>query len=152
MQNYLTPEDIKTAEANGINYNNVYSRFYSYGWSKEDAITKPVKKRNECPWYQYKELAEQHSVSYFRWYDRVYKYGMDPKEAATKKVVRGGLRRKVRFTPEILARAAANGVSKETLKHRIYVYKWDFERAVNTPVDKSKRRKDYETTRIGRSR
>jgi hypothetical protein len=72
---------------------------------------------------------------------------MDPKEAAVTPVVRGGLRTKVRLTPEILEKAAANGVSKATLKHRLYSYKWEFERAINTPIDKSKRRKDYEATR-----
>jgi hypothetical protein len=41
----LTREDYKEAELNGIKYSVVYERFYRYDWTKEDAITKPVKKR-----------------------------------------------------------------------------------------------------------
>jgi hypothetical protein len=41
----LTSEDYKEAELNGIKYSVLYERFYRYGWTKDDAITKPVKKR-----------------------------------------------------------------------------------------------------------
>lgn len=45
MSDLLTREDYKQAELNGIKYSVVYERFYRYDWTKEDAITKPVKKR-----------------------------------------------------------------------------------------------------------
>ena len=43
---YITPEQYKIAEQNGISASNVYNRVYT-GWSIERAITTPVHKSGE---------------------------------------------------------------------------------------------------------
>jgi len=137
---YLTQEDYAKAKANGISYENAYARFYNYGWSKEDTIHKPLHKPNL--WNQYKDLANKNGVKQGTFYDRMYK-GMSPEEAATlSKRPHRGYTKPAKITLEVVQQAAANGVTKNTLCVRVYQYKWSVEKAMNTPVDKSKRRKD----------
>lgn len=45
MRYYITPEEYALAQSRGIKKNIVYQRFYAYGWTIEDAISKPVKRR-----------------------------------------------------------------------------------------------------------
>ena len=148
MQAYLTDKDFEIAKANGINYNVAYNRFYNSGWSAEKAITEPVRKKSNCLWHSYRDQGEKNGVSYHLFYERTKNQGMTPEEAVNTPVVpSGGNHRPLRFTPEVLERAAANGVSKNTLKSRLYSCGWSLEQAISTPIDKSRRRKDYEATR-----
>lgn len=149
---YLTPEDFATAKANGISYNNAYHRYYVYGWDKQKAITVPVKKRKEGLWPKYKELAEQHGIKWYTFYDRIRDLGMTPEEAATTPMPPRTIYRRpnAKVNGEVIAIAAKNGISERTLKQRVYFYKWEVERAMTTPVDKSKGnkkgKKAHETT------
>jgi hypothetical protein len=136
---YLTDDDYKIAAKNGINYNIVYSRFYEYKWSKEDAITKPLHKPNL--WPTYRDLAYEHGVGQDTFYIRV-RSGMTPEEAATKPLRKKGanyLGGKIK--PEIFLKAKDNGIKRNTLICRVYKYGWEPERAATQPVDKKKARK-----------
>jgi hypothetical protein len=138
---YLTQEDYVKAKANGISYENAYARFYNYGWSVEDTINKPL--HRPSLWSQYKELADEHGIKQGTFYDRVAK-GIKPEEAATLPNLRI-VNVAIKVTPEIVAIAAANGISKGTLKYRVHKYRWPIERAMTEPINAQYRRKDLET-------
>ena len=143
----LVKEDFTVARENGIPYNVAYARFYNYFWSKEKTITTPVMKPNM--WKEYKEKADKTGVKQNTFYQRIHS-GMDPETAATTPKIdhQYHYRKGVKITEEVVARAASYGVSKGTLKARVSHYKWDLERAITTPTDTSKRRKDLEANRI----
>lgn len=137
-QTYLTDEDYKKAEENGINRNNAYARFYVYGWSVEDTISKPVKDLKDTAWHKHKELAEKNGIKQNTFYGRIHK-GMTPYEAATTpKKKFGGFAGKRVITDEMIAIAASNGISEATLRHRYYSYNWDLERAYTESIDATK--------------
>lgn len=159
MMEYLLPEDFETAKANGINYNTAYSRFYTYGWSKEDTITIPVVKRSEGLWVRYKERAEAIGLSQGGFYSRIKKYGMTPEEAVTKPVIkdmaeRSYQRKRLKTNKEMAEKAAKNGIKYCTFMRRIHGYKWDAERAATEPVGASAGKKGWksENRRIRSSR
>lgn len=89
MENYfyITPQDYKEAEKNGISARLLYQRVWE-GWSKKRAITEPVH---------------------------------------TKKL-----------TKEHFAIAATNGISVNTVKHRVGHLKWDIEKAITVKPIKRK--------------
>jgi uncharacterized protein YjcR len=132
---YLTPNDYEIAEQNGISKHNVEQRFYTYGWSKDRAITYPLKIRKDI-WNQYKDQSVV-SVSTFR---RRLKDGMSPELAAS--TPRGKRDRSgAKLTLAVIQRAEQNGISYNTLKARVYINKWSVEKAVTFPVDVQKRKK-----------
>ncbi|OOZ79424.1 hypothetical protein BHL35_15745 [Bacillus cereus] len=139
---YITPEDFKRAEGNGISNDTLRQRVYSYGWPKEKAITKPVS--YGTGWKDYKDIAEEYGICYRTFVDR-RKRGMDPYEAATKPVMKksDSIRLVVRasktdtvFIDEQVRRAKQNGVSREILWDRVKRRRqnWDIEVAINTPA------------------
>lgn len=138
---YITPEDFKRAEGNGISNDTLRQRVYSYGWPKEKAITKPAS--NGTGWKDYKDIAEEYGICYRTFVDR-RKRGLDPYEAATKPVMKKSdsisLARASKtdtvFIDEQVRRAKQNGVSREILWDRVKRrrQKWDIEVAINTPV------------------
>jgi hypothetical protein len=156
---YLTPEDFKIAAANGIKYSTAYSRFYSYGWSKEDAITKTVTKRSEALWPRYKERAEAIGLTQDGFYSRIKKYGMTLEEAVTRPVARSMSelsykRKNLKTNKELADKAAQNGIGYSTFMRRIHVLKWDIERATTEPIGTSAGKKGWksENHRIGPKR
>lgn len=86
---YITPEDFKRAEGNGISNDTLRQCVYSYGWPKEKAITKPAS--NGTGWKDYKDIAEEYGICYRTFVDR-RKRGLDPYEAATKPVMKKVIR------------------------------------------------------------
>jgi hypothetical protein len=50
MYEFLNEDDFATAKANGLSYDVVYKRFYYSNWSKEDAISKPVRVQQPSLW------------------------------------------------------------------------------------------------------
>jgi hypothetical protein len=78
MSYHLSPEDYETAEQNGIPRVLAFYRFYNRGWSKERAITQPLKERKYL-WNQYKNISV---VTRTGFYYRVSQ-GMSPEKAAT---------------------------------------------------------------------
>lgn len=128
---YLTPNDYKTAEQNGISKHNANQRFYVYDWSVERTITEPLKSRTDV-WNQYKDKSVV-SLSTFR---RRLKNGMSPELAASTPTDKGE-----KLCKANIQRAEKNGICMETLKARIYSYHWSVEKAVTFPVDVQKRKK-----------
>jgi uncharacterized protein YjcR len=130
---FLTEDDYVQAAKIGLTYQHVYSRFYRYGWSKEDAISKPISKPNL--WKQYQELAKQHNIEQGTFYSRVYQLGLSPEEAATKplniKQSRNGEGNGLRKYKKI---AESNGVSRNTFYKRIHKLGWTPEKASTEPI------------------
>ena len=149
-QEYLTYEDYETAKANGISYANAYARFYNYGWSVKRTITTPIGQRSKGLWPTYREQCEKVGVSQDRFYDRIRYRGWTPEEAATKPPLPPDKRHKhknTKITKDTIEKAAKNGISEGTLKHRVYSYKWEVERAVTEPTKTNYRSKSYEANR-----
>ncbi|RAS90291.1 hypothetical protein A6E21_25880 [Bacillus cereus] len=136
---YITPEDFKRAEGNGISNDTLRQRVYSYGWPKEKAITKSVSKGTG--WKEYKGIAEEHGICYRTFADR-RKRGWDPHEAATKPITENKASIRIArssrvdrvFTDEQIQRAKQNGIEYDLLWDRVRRWKWDVETAINTPV------------------
>lgn len=106
---YLTPEDYKKAEQLGINRKAAYIRFYEYGWSKEEALTRPLKKRTKFSDAD-KEAATKNGVSIQLLHERV-KRGWDTEKAANTPP-------RKQSNP-YLAQSRANGITEKTYYSRI---------------------------------
>lgn len=138
---YLTDEDYIIAEKNGISHQRAYDRFYINGWDKQRAITQPLKKVSI--WEQYRDKCESHGIAKPTFYYRINN-GLSPEEAATFPLVTSGsysFNQQPRLQKEWLETAKKNGIGRSTLDQRIYILKWDIQRAITQPVDASKRRK-----------
>jgi hypothetical protein len=88
---WLTEEDYKIAAKNGISYDAAYKRFYRYGYSREDAITKPIIPRNKrsarkSAWWDYADTA----IVCRETFEKRIKKGMHPAMAAHKEAARIG--------------------------------------------------------------
>lgn len=137
---YFTPEDVAIAKANGISYNTFYARLYVYGWSLEKARTKPVYQKGAGLWPKWKDKCV---VTQYGFYARI-REGWSPEEAATTPPIPRGLRRykkNPKVSQEDIKKAAENGIGENTLKRRVYSYRWPVEKAINTPIDVRKRAK-----------
>lgn len=135
----LTADDYLIAKANGISRNLAYRRFYQNGWNKQRTITQPIKNG----WESFKEQCNQNGISMGTFYCRIQR-GLSPEKAATLPINQKGKRLipiESKVTEEIIRQAEKNGISENTLKQRVYNYRWPVEKAVNTPIDSSKRRK-----------
>ena len=82
----FTEEEIKTMKENGIDRNTVSCRL-QWGWTLEDAITKPKKRGRQSiyPEWVYKE-ANKNGISYSALGNRI-RSGMSLEEACTKKMI-----------------------------------------------------------------
>ena len=137
MYEFLNEDDFATAKANGLSYDVVYKRFYYSNWSKEDAISKPVRVQQPSLWSVWMKTAVENNVSRYLFYYRTKKLGWEPETAAT--TPSQGRGRKRVFTKEQEEIAANNGIPYKTVYHRVYEYKWPIERAITEPVNESKR-------------
>jgi hypothetical protein len=77
---YLSDRDYQIAESNGISRHNAYQRFYSNGWSKERAITEPLRKDAN-----YKRKCQEIGLSYHTFCKR-RKLGWSMERALTEPV------------------------------------------------------------------
>jgi hypothetical protein len=134
---YLTDEDYETAERNGIARKAAYHRFYILCWDRLKAITTPVKHHHNL-WDDYKDRSK---VAKTTFYERVRK-GMTPEEAASLSPLPLGnpLRAKGKGKISLVDFKVAeeNGISENTLKARVYQYRWPVELAVAVPVGKKR--------------
>lgn len=137
--NFVSDEHIKKAKENGINYKNLYNRVYRLGWDIEKATTQPVKKDSFIE--KYRPLLQKHNIAETVFYSRIYQQGWDYEKAATTPLrapgesSRSGWAKKGYLTEEQVQRAEANGISLNTLRARVYRYKWDVEKAITEPID-----------------
>jgi hypothetical protein len=128
---YLTPDDFKKAEQNGIPEERVKQRFYSQHWSKERAITQPYKPL-ENKWDKYKDRCV---VKRNTFYQRVGAGWTEEEAASTPPLPNGVTYNSQRMIPEdIKDLAEKNGIKYGTLYHRIHTYKWSPEDAATIPV------------------
>lgn len=79
---YITPEEYKFAELNGISKKNLEQRIRDYGWSNEKAISTPVTKRGNIP-KEFTELAKSNGIDLTLFYNRVCNLEWDMRKAAT---------------------------------------------------------------------
>jgi hypothetical protein len=136
--NFVSDNDIKKAEANGVNYKNLYNRVYRLGWEVERAIHTPVKKDSRIA--KYRPLLQKHGIAESVFYTRIYQQGWDLEEAATTPLLTPGevLKRKQEkrgyLTQEQIKTAESNGISLNTLRARVYRQKWPVGKAISEPV------------------
>jgi lambda repressor-like predicted transcriptional regulator len=140
---YLTKEDYATAKANGISHGMLYNRYYRLDYDLDRAVTEPPGsyKRitpNMKEWERWKHVAETNGITRQMFFNRLNSTTMKdwtPEEAAT---VPKGQKRGTTLTPELYALAEKNGISKVTLRNRIFGQHWRPYRAATEPVDKNR--------------
>jgi hypothetical protein len=133
---YLTDEDYKIAESNGISKKLAYIRFYR-GWSKQKAITKKVNEKQDL-WLKYRDVCV---VSYATFYLRIQN-GMSPELAAKTPAMRRVVSESTKLTPEVIKTAEQNGISYNALAARVYQYKWSVLKAMTEPINQKCRKKE----------
>jgi uncharacterized protein YjcR len=157
---------IAVAQKNGISPDNFYDRIRA-GWSEKDAAT--IKKQVQKKRFDRSiiELAKENGISYNTLLNRVKKFGWDPKKAAATPVLSRGrtleiareanneLRKKeqsvinadpdnlFKITPQHIELAKKNGISKLTVRSRVYRDGWTVDEAITTPVQEKKSAQYY---------
>lgn len=133
---YITPEEYKAAEANGISQKTLEARIRHYAWDKQRALSEPPTPRRVHG--QWSKIAEANGISDSTYYDRVSNKGWEPERAATEPVIENpqalaaAARRRIPI--EYAKMAAANGISYGTLRSRFYNLGWDLQRAATEPI------------------
>ena len=111
---YITPEDFKIAEENGIPEYVVTTRVRKLGWDIDRAITKPVRSKRKFTEEQIK-IMEENGIDRNTASGRLNK-GWDPKEALTRPKKRG----KQRIYPDwVYEEADKHGIRYSALGNRI---------------------------------
>lgn len=82
MREY-TQEHVRAVEKNGIGLAMFYKRINEYGWTVEEAMTKPLKqgKPRTSDYHKYKELCLKNEITQWTFRKRIER-GMTPEEAA----------------------------------------------------------------------
>ena len=139
-RDYVLPEDVEIAKANGISYNTLYARVNDYGWNVLRARTeKPVRHQSFQPvWQKWKATAELNGVGREVFYDRVRRQGVSEERAATLPVSKGG--QPSRWSDKQLELMEMNGLSANLVNTRITRLGWTQEQALNTPKVSEKER------------
>lgn len=136
MMEYLTDKDFEIAAENGISRANAIQRFYTYGFSKERAITERVKTKTLLG--TWRPVLAITKVSESTFYRNMKVKGMTPFEAATTAPKKIGREKNTgKLTEEHIKIAEANGIPRQTVMSRVYTYvpKWDVQRAITEPVN-----------------
>jgi hypothetical protein len=89
---YLTEEDFAIAAQNGVSRNRAHMRYYVDGWSKERALTEPVKKHVGL-WKNYKAKCAEIGISRTGFFKRLGA-GLTPEQASSVPVDKSMQRRK----------------------------------------------------------
>lgn len=136
MQPPLEEQHFELAALNGITRVLLHQRYYQYHWPLERATTEPVNKKTPSEHASYIAVAHERGISRSTYLTRVSS-GMSKEEASTKEVVKRGRpvgthRTDRPYTPEQLALAESNGISRQALNGRLK-RKWDLERAITEP-------------------
>ena len=145
---YITEEEYKIAEANGIDKRTLEERIRKQFWDKERAISQPKRKRGKyTKWYK---IAESNGISRGTFIARVNESGWSCERAATepiktvkeKAIIMAESRRK--YPAEVYATLKANGINRNTFIARIR-RGWTVERAMTEKVNIKHRYKRGET-------
>ena len=111
---YITPEDYKIAEENGISKDTLLSRVRKLGWDVDKAITKPVRVKRKFTEEEIKTMEENgidRNVAAGRRY-----WGWTLEEAITKSKKKG---RQYVYPEWVYKEANKNGISYSALGNRI---------------------------------
>ena len=111
---YITPEDYKIAEENGISKDTLLSRVRKLGWDVDKAITKPVRAKRKFTEEEIKTMEENgidRNVAAGRRY-----WGWTLEEAITKSKKKG---RQYVYPDWVYKEADKNGISYSALGNRI---------------------------------
>ena len=111
---YITPEDYKIAEENGISKDTLLSRVRELGWDIDKAITKPVRAKRKFTEEEIKAMEENgidRNVAAGRRY-----WGWTLEEAITKSKKKG---RQYVYPEWVYKEADKNGISYSALGNRI---------------------------------
>ena len=135
---YITPEEYAIAEANGIDKLALDNRVRRCCWSKERAMTEPIKRRGQnIKWYK---LAESNGISRGTFIARVKRGGWGYERAATEpiktieeKAIIMKNSRKI-YSDEVHTTLEANGICRSTFEGRLH-RGWPMERAMTEKVD-----------------
>ena len=141
---YLTDEDYKIAESNGINRDAAYKRFYNIGWSKEKAITIPLGATKKPPFTEEEyRIARNNGIKQSTVSNRYYALGWDKEKCITEPI------KTIREEDLLVHVAMRNGIKSATYYSRLK-NGWGKEEAATTPVLTSKEiaEKNRQSTRI----
>lgn len=143
---YITPEQYEKAEKNGIDRKTLDNRVRGLGWDLERAMTEEKNKGRRFLPKEIIDLAAKNGIQRRTLYERVQRSGMSEIEAATKPLAT--LEDKKRFleegrpkkySSEILAFAASNGISAATFRARVSQYGMSEYEAATKPLLKNNR-------------
>ena len=111
---YITPEDFKIAEENGISKDTLLSRVRKLGWDIDKAITKPVRAKRKFTKEEIKTM-EENGVDRNTASCRL-KWGWTLEESLTRPKKRG---RQYVYPEWVYKEANKNGISYSALGNRI---------------------------------
>jgi len=135
---YITPEEYKQAEKNGVDPHNLERRIRLLGWNKEKAINTPLE--NHTDRRKWAQVAKKNGIGYRTFMSRITLYGYSEEEAETKplqnrkKIALKNTENNRVFPKKYLLLAEENGISYHTFYSRIKKYKWSFEKAATHPI------------------
>lgn len=137
---YITPEEYKIAESNGINRYTLEKRIRYYGWDKERAINAPKKKRTVYS-DDLKRLVAKNGIKFATFLNRVNYLGWSVERAATEPIMDisehcrnvGEASRK--YPLKYARLAERNGISQSTFRARVGRLKWSIEKAATSPIN-----------------
>ena len=129
---YIEPQHLAYALQNGISEQNAKQRYYTCGWSLEDALTIPIGERRPTRITKWLPVALQNNIceKTYRW--RVW-HGWEPEVAATTPVK---AQKHEVFSKEEIEEAARNGISYPTLSARVKRLGWTKRQAITTPPER----------------
>lgn len=141
---YLTDEDYRTAEMNGIKQSTAYMRVYTYNWTIEKSITKkpPGKEPERQKW---RKVAISNGIDTRLFNERVTDGWSLEKAATTQALTKEESIQKANdtkpsvFTREQILLASANGIKYGTALAR-YNRGWSTDDAVTAPTGSRRRR------------
>lgn len=137
---YITPEEYKIAESNGISASLLEQRVRSLAWDKMRATSEPPQKKKPRIPKEIIERAKQNGIGYQTLRDRVHYRGWDHERACTQPLQNRSEQAKKayeasrRYPKEILELVKANGIHYDTFRHRVNQSGWDMYIAATTPT------------------
>lgn len=123
---YVTPDDIKEAQKNGIPERTVYERVYKLGWTRERARTEKVHKKKHYLTEEDYKRAKENGIDKGTLKARLNNLGWDLEKAISTPKIRGA---KPKYPLWAKEKAKENGIPIQTFRNRINMYNWDIERA-----------------------
>ena len=135
---YITEEEYKIAEANGIDRRTLEDRIRRQFWDKKRAISQLKRERGKyTKWYK---IAESNGISRGTFIYRVNMCGWDHERAATepiktieeKAIIMAKSRKK--YSDEVYETLKLNGICRSTFEGRLR-RGWPIERAMTEKVD-----------------